>query len=250
MFVPSTVQGMFWFDSGQLITGHCIITGSHMTLHRHEVMQSIVPHAIAAPHRASQRPVPHSIGPHAAAPPVHSTSQRPVEQLIGPHALAVRQSATRSPELAPIIPQANAPLQVARQSPLMHVTSLQALSPMHVAVQSPLVHEMLPHALSPPAPTSPPLQVTLQSRPAQSIVLRASAVEQPIVHDAPEVQSMVPHAFAVAQVMLQFQLGGHETPPVPFPVMLHVIVAKSQLSHVVGHTGASGGAASGVPITQ
>jgi hypothetical protein len=108
----------------------------------------------------------------------------------------------------------------------------------------------LPHALSPPAPTAPPLHVTLQSRPPQSIVLHALAVEQLIVHDVPAVQSMVPHAFAVAHVMLQFQLGGHDTPPVPFPVMLHVIDAKSQLSHVVGHTGASGGAASGVPITQ
>jgi hypothetical protein len=139
------------------------------------------------------------------------------------------------------------PTQVARQSPLVHETSPQALSPMQSAVQSPLVQLMLPHAF--PIPAAAPLQSTSQSRGPQVIVLQALAVEHVMPHDSPSVQSMVLHAFAVLQEMLQFQPLGHEMSP-PMPVMLQTLVPKSQLWHVVGHTGASGGAASGVPTTQ
>jgi hypothetical protein len=160
-------------------------------------------------------------------------------------------------------PQASVPPEhVCVQSPPLHVIAPHAALPVHARVQVPVVHDCVPHTGSPSPPPhvdvqlplvqlmSPhaalPLQVTSQFFVAHVMPRQALSAVQSISHDAALLQLIVPHAPGVAQPMLQFQAVGQLMLPPPVPVIVHVVVVKSQPPlHVSGHTAASSSRASG-----
>ena len=138
------------------------------------------------------------------------------------------------------------PLQVSLQLPAPHVKFPQASLPEQAAVQSPLVQLMLPHALT-------PVQVTSQFFVMHEMPRHASALAQSILQEAALPQLIPPHAPALPQVMLHFHAVGQVMLPLPVPVIVQVVVLKSQPPlQIAGQTAASSSRASGgsVPVMQ
>jgi hypothetical protein len=171
-------------------------------------------------------PVPHVMLPHASVPPEHVWSQ--------------------APPLHVIAPQAELPVHVRVQAPVVHDCVPHAPLPLHEAVQLPLVQLMSPHAAL-------PLHVTSQFFVVHVMPRQALSAVQSISQDAALLQSIAPHAPGVEQPMLQFHAVGQVMLAAPVPVIVHVVVEKSQPPlHVSGHTAASSSRASGgsIPTMQ
>lgn len=173
-------------------------------------------------------PVPQVRFPHAALPSAQVCVQAPSAQIMAPHALSpvhVRVQLPAPHDSEPHTALPPPPLQVCVQLPLVHVTLAHAFAPVHVTSQFLVMHDTPRHAF---------------------------ALAHRTLHDAALPQSSDPHAPGVGHVMSQFQPAGHVIEPLPVPVIVHVVVAMSQLLQIAGHTNASGGAASigSVPMMQ
>lgn len=194
-------------------------------------VQSSGPHASRPPEQVVVHgPVPlHAVLPHAPAP-VHVRLQLPVEAQV-----IVPQTAEPLP-----------PLHVCVQLPVPHMRLSHAPDPVQVAVTLPVVLEMLAQAFV-------PVHVTSQFFVRHWIVRHASSATQSMSQLAALPQLMAPHALGVGQPMVQFHAVGHTMLPLPVPVIVHVLVAKSQPPlQVAGHTAASSSRASAGswPTTQ
>lgn len=217
--------------SGQFIElGHTLFVRSQLTSHWHELEHETLPQAPSGPmHVAVHLPVPQLTSPHASAPPLHVSVHAPPLQVMAPHALL--------------------PSHVRVQLPVVHVSVPHEALPLpavQFSVQLPLVQLTLPHALT-------PVQVTSQFLVAHETEAHASVARQRTLQLAPAPQLTAPHAFALVHEMSQFQPAGHMTLPLPVPVIVHVVVPKSQPPvHAVGHTAASSSRASmgSVPTMQ
>jgi hypothetical protein len=217
--------------SGQVIdVGHTLFVRSQLTSHWHELAHETSPHALSVPmHVAVHLPVPQVSAPHASVPPLHVSVQSPPVHDMVPHALL--------------------PAQVRVQSPVVHVSVPHTALPpplMQLSVQFPVVQLTLPHALA-------PVHVTSQFFVAHETDAHALFAAQRTLQLAPAPQLIAPQAPALGHEMSQFQPIGQATLPLPVPVIVQVVVAKSQPPlQLVGHTAASSSRASmgSVPTMQ
>jgi hypothetical protein len=161
-------------------------------------------------------PTPQSIAPHASEPPLQVSVHAPPLQFMVPQALLPAHVRVQSPDWQVSVPHdalPAPPMQLSVQLPDVQLTLPHALTPVHVTSQFFVAHEMPRHALL-------AAQLTLQLWPVPQLI--------------------GPHALALGHVISQLKPAGHAIAPLPVPVMVHLLVAKSQPPlHVVGHTAAS-----------
>jgi hypothetical protein len=172
--------------------------------------------------------VPQSTAPHASLPPLQVSVHAPPLHVIVLHAALPSHVRVQLPDWQVSVPH----------------TALPA-PPIHDSVQLPDVQLTLPHALT-------PVHVTSQFFVVHEMPRQASFAAQLILQLAPVPQLTAPHAPALGHVMSQFQPVGQAIAPLPVPVIVQVLVPKSQLLHVVGQTAASSSRASAgrVPTMQ